>query len=152
MSKTLEPKSVVEDQQFATFYVGDVLLGIAIDRVREINRLSEITCVPHAPRHVLGVVNLRGEVVPLLDLGILLGLPSTQVGSDSKNMIVQADGQLLGLVVDRVSDILAVSHESMSSPPANVNAVDGRMIQGIHTLPDDVVILLDIDQALANSQ
>lgn len=151
MSSLLE-KQCANDQQFATFYVSDVLLGIAIDRVREINRLSEITCVPHAPPHVLGVVNLRGEVVPLLDLGILLGLPSTQVSSDSKNLIVHSSGQLLGLVVDRVSDILAVSQEEMSSPPANVNSVDGRMIHGIHTLPSDVVILLDIDQALSNSQ
>ncbi|QDS90376.1 Chemotaxis protein CheW [Rosistilla ulvae] len=151
MNKTIE-KQCVQDQQFATFYVSDVLLGIAIDRVREINRLSEITHVPHAPGHVLGVVNLRGEVVPLLDLGILLGLPNTQVSADSKNMIVQSGGQLLGLVVDRVSDILAVSQEEMSVPPANVNSVDGRMIHGIHTLTDDVVILLDIDQALANSQ
>ncbi|QDV14897.1 Chemotaxis protein CheW [Rosistilla oblonga] len=151
MSKTAE-KTNVGVQQFATFYVSDILLGIAIDRVREINRLSEITCVPHAPTHVLGVVNLRGEVVPLLDLGLLLGLAKTQVSSDSKNMIVQAEGQLLGLVVDRVSDILTVSQDDMSSPPANVNSVDGRMILGIHTLPEDVVILLDIDQALANSQ
>ena len=113
--------------QFSTFYVGDLLMGIDIQQVQEINRQVEMTGVPHAPEHVRGVVNLRGEVVTVLDLQIILGLGSTSVTGRSRNVIVDLNGEKTGLLVDRIADVVIAQSSEIESPPANVSGIDGRL-------------------------
>ncbi|MCA9237095.1 MAG: chemotaxis protein CheW [Planctomycetales bacterium] len=134
--------------QFATFYVGDILLGIDIRHVQEINRQLEVTRVPHARDEVRGVINLRGEVATVIDLRKVLGLPSADVTRESRNLIVNYDGEAIGLLVDRISDILTINAEQIDPPPANVRGIDGRLLTGVHTLASSIVVLLDIEEAL----
>jgi purine-binding chemotaxis protein CheW len=137
--------------QYATFYVGHMLLGIDIAVVQEINRHGGFTRVPHAPQYVRGVINLRGEVATIIDLRTILGLPKTEEGRDSRNLIVHYQGESIGLVVDKISDILTIGEDDVTPPPANVGGVDGRLMKGVCTLDTAIVMLLDIDQVLSDS-
>jgi purine-binding chemotaxis protein CheW len=134
--------------QFATFYVGHMLLGIDIRVVQEINRQSEITQVPHAPDYVRGVINLRGDVATVVDLRRILGLPASEASRQSRNLIVHHRGEAIGLLVDRISDILTLRDDEISPPPTNVDGVDGRLMSGVCALEAEIVVLLDIDEVL----
>jgi purine-binding chemotaxis protein CheW len=137
--------------QFATFYVGRMLLGVDIRVVQEINRQSEITNVPHAPEYVRGVINLRGEVATVVDLRTILGLPKAERSRQTRNLIVHHGGESIGLLVDRISDILTLRADEIDPPPTNVDGVAGRLMSGVYTLDSEIVVLLDIDEVLSES-
>ncbi len=147
----LEPVSTGETQ-YTTFFVGDLLLGLSISRVREINRHLDVTVVPHAPDFVLGVINLRGDVVTVLDLASIIGLPRREVTRNSRNVVIHWEDQLVGLAVDRIADIVAISPEEITPPPANIGAADGRFFRGVHTTDDEIIVLLALDEFLNNPE
>ena len=129
IATTIQQRSAKTDQ-IATFYVGELLLGLDIDGVQEINRLLEITPVAHAADCVCGVINLRGDVVTVLDLRTILQLPATEIGPNTRNVIIRSQDESIGLLVDQVADILAIPQDEISPPPANVSGVDGRFFSG----------------------
>jgi purine-binding chemotaxis protein CheW len=134
--------------QFATFFIGDLLMGINIQQVQEINRHLEMTAVPHAPGHVRGVVNLRGEVVTVLDLSIILGLGSTNITSHSRNVIVDLNDEKTGLLVDRIADVVIAQSSEIESPPANVSGIDGHFFKGVCKLESNLLIIIDIESVI----
>lgn len=138
-------------RQFATFHVGDLLLGVDIQQVQEINRQLDLTPVPHAPHNVRGVINLRGEVATVIDLRRLLGLPPAEVTRESRNVIVHSHGEAIGLWVDRIADILTIDASEIEAPPANVNGIDGRFLAGVHSTPTSIIVLLDIEHVLGEA-
>jgi purine-binding chemotaxis protein CheW len=154
MTTALAPQRAAKhtEHQFATFYVGTLLLGVDIRFVQEINRQREITKVPHAPEHVRGVINLRGEVATVVDLRIVLGLPKSSASRDERNLIINSNGESIGLMVDRISDILTVKNDEIDPAPANINDIDGRFIAGVHTLDSDIVVLLDVEKVLMDCE
>lgn len=138
--------------QYATFYVGELLLGVDIRQVQEINRQVDVTPVPNAPPHVRGVINLRGEVATVIDLRTVLGMPAAEETRDSRNLIVHSQGEAIGLWVDRISDILAVRPDEVTPTPANVDGVDGRFFRGVYSQDNNLIVLLDIEQVLADKE
>ncbi len=136
------------EQQFATFYVGELLLGVDIRFVQEINRQLDVTPVPNSPKHVRGVINLRGEVATVIDLRTVLGLPTIEQSNDTRNLIVHSQSEVIGLWVDRISDILTVKPDELSPPPSNVDGIEGRFFSGVYTMETEIVVLLDIEQVL----
>jgi len=152
MSATLEIERDTEavDLQLATFYVGDILLGIDIQQVQEINRQLDVTDVPHSPGYVRGVINLRGDVATVVDLRTILGLPSAEVTRESRNLIVHSRGETIGFLVDRISDILTVSSREISSSPTTVEGVDGSLFKGVFKLETELLIILDVDAVLSD--
>lgn len=153
MTATAAPKArTIDDvQQYATFYVGDLLLGVDIRLVQEINRQTDITSVPNAPPHVRGVINLRGEVATVIDLRTVLGLPPAESEIEARNLIVHSQGESIGLWVDHISDILTVGPDDIDLPPSNVDGVDGRFFLGVHTMEKEIVVLLNTEQVLTDS-
>lgn len=137
--------------EYATFHVGRLLLGIDIRQTEEINRQLELTAVPHAPACVRGVVNLRGEVVTVLDLRTILGLEPQALTAASRNVVVRADSEQVGLLVDRVADVVTVSAEEMEPPPANVSGVSGRFFKGVYKLESALLVVLDVNTVLATA-
>lgn len=135
--------------QLASFYIGDVLLGIDIDLVKEICRPMDMTCVPHTPACVRGVINLRGEVVTLLDLRRILGLPEQFNMTVQRNLIVNFSGEHVGFCVDVISDILTVDQAKVENPPANINGMEGRFFTGVYPLPEEIVLVLNLDEILS---
>jgi purine-binding chemotaxis protein CheW len=146
---TLERNQIgFDDLQLATFYVGEMLLGLEIDQVQEINRCLDVTTVPHAPDWVRGVINLRGDVVTVIDLRSVLGLERGTVTKDSRNLIVNLSGELVGLCVDRIADIITISRDDIIPTPPNIGAVDQRFFSGVFTGENDIVAVLKLQEAL----
>jgi purine-binding chemotaxis protein CheW len=135
--------------QYATLYVGDLLLGVDIQCVEEINRQVELTSAPQAPPCVRGVINLRGEVATVLDLRMILGLSPTDVTRLTRNVIVKDGGERIGLLVDRVGDVVSIPDDGIEPPPANVHGVDAIYFRGIHKFDARLLVILDLDAVLS---
>ncbi|WP_158545325.1 chemotaxis protein CheW [Bremerella cremea] len=149
MSATKTSRAKACELQLATFYVGDLLLALPIDYVQEINRNLDLTEVPHAPEHVRGVINLRGDVATVIDLRRILGFSPAEVAPQSRNLIVRSGGESIGLWVDQIADIITVSSDEIGPAPANVSGVEGRFFKGVYRTETDIVVLLDTGEALS---
>jgi purine-binding chemotaxis protein CheW len=138
-------KSVVE---LATFFVGDALCGMDILKVQEINKLIEMTRVPQAPEYVLGILNLRGEIVTIIDLGKKLGLKSTELSNKTRNIIVNSNEEHIGLMVEQISDVFQAKWEKVEAPPANIGGVQGKYFTGVFKTKDRLIGILDVEKVL----
>lgn len=137
------------DIEFATFLVGDILLGIDIRKTEEINRQLDLTVVPNAPAFVRGVVNLRGDVVTVVDLRTILGLEPAPFTQSTRNVVVRSGMERVGLLVDSVADVVTVKAGEIEKPPANVNGVDGQFFQGVCKLESALLVVLNVNAALS---
>ena len=143
--------AVGERIQLATFYLGDICLAVDIGQIQEIMRDVRITHVPYAPPEVSGVINLRGEVSTIIDLRRVLGLPPAPSEEGRRTLIVRSQGESIGLIVDRVADITAVDAAEIVPPPPNVGRVDGQFIRGVCPRESEIIVVLDLEQALSTS-
>jgi purine-binding chemotaxis protein CheW len=145
-----EPRPAQADElEIASFYLGDALMGIPIDVIEEINHHLDLTPVPHAPECVRGVMNLRGEVVTVIDLRTVFGLEATTVTRQTCNVVVRSRGEQIGILADRVGEVIATSHSAVEPAPANVAGADGRFFRGVCKLDNGILVLLDVEQVLA---
>ncbi len=153
MSTTTKSATAVAagEQEFTTFCVGNLLMGIDIGQIQEIGRYIELTPVPHAPDYVRGVMNLRGDVVTVIDLRTVLELEPGEVTKQTRNIIVNAAGERIGLIVDRVADVVKVNTADREPPPANVGGADGRFFVGVYKLEREILVILDLDEVLATT-
>jgi len=133
-------------QQFVTFRVDGRLLGLAIDQVREINRVLDIVPVRRSADYVRGVMNLRGQVVVVLDLGARLGLGPMTIGPGSHNVLLKQEE--VALLVDEIGDVVEVEPPALSPPPANLGGIAGEFIQEVAKLPDGLLAVLDVAKVL----
>jgi purine-binding chemotaxis protein CheW len=136
--------------QLATFYVGDLCLALEIGQIQEIIRNVSVTPVPHAEPEVSGVINLRGEVTTIIDLRCALRLPPAENSSERQTLIVRSQGESIGLFVDRVGDITAVAQGEIVQSPPNVGSVDGQFFLGVCPRESEIIVVLDLDQALSS--
>ncbi|MDY7030541.1 MAG: chemotaxis protein CheW [Thermodesulfobacteriota bacterium] len=141
----LETNKVVE---LITFYVGDALCGMDILKVQEINKHVKMTEVPQSPEYVLGVLNIRGKIVSIIDLGKKLGLSSTMLTDHSRNVIVDSQNEHIGLLVDRISDVVATELDKVDLPPANIGGVQGRFFEGVFKTQDSLIGILNVEEVL----
>ncbi|NOY43768.1 MAG: chemotaxis protein CheW [Planctomycetes bacterium] len=146
------PDTATTEQQYATFYVGNMLLGIDIRQVQEINRQLNVTIVPHAPNYVRGVINLRGDVASVINLSTILGLPEIEITRESRNVIVHSKGEIIGFLVDRISDILTLNSNDISQPPTNIEGVDGSLFKGVFKLEKELLVIFDVDIVMAEER
>ncbi len=138
-----------DEVELATFYLGDALMGVPIEQVEEINHHLDLTPVPRAPACVRGVMNLRGEVVTVIDLRTVLGLGPAAVDRRTCNVVVRSRGEQIGILADRVGDVVCARQSAIERPPANVAGADGRFFRGVFKLEHGLLIVLDVEQVLA---
>src|SRR5579864_4801453 len=148
MSQTLTTQAG-QTVLLATFFVRDALCALDADGVQEVIRLGPVTPVPYAPEEVLGIVNLRGKIVTIVDLGLRLGFPKAVAGADSRIFIIEDRNEFIGLLVDRVDEVVEVGQDSWQPPPANVNWGQARFFKGVCRARGRVITLLDAAQILA---
>jgi purine-binding chemotaxis protein CheW len=134
--------------ELATFYVGEALCGMDILKVQEINKLMEMTTVPQAPDYVMGILNLRGQIVTIIDLGKKLGLVSTELNDTSRNIIVNSKGEYIGLLVSQISDVVEADWKKVEAPPANIGGVQGKFFKGVFKTENRLVGILDVEKVL----
>lgn len=144
-SSTISNKNIIE---LATFYVGDALCGMDILKVQEINKLMEMTQVPQAPVYVTGILNLRGQIVTIVDLGKKLGLGQTEHGDDPRNIIVNAPGEHIGLLVRKISDVVMADPDRIESAPANMSGIQGDFFTGVYKTENKLIGILDVEEVL----
>jgi len=141
------------EYQLVLFDLANEHYGVDIATVEGIIKLQSITAVPRAPAFVEGVTNLRGEVLPVIDLRKRFGLPADEKrGKDTRIIVVVMGGKKVGMVVDAVSEVLRVSDTAIEPPSPIVTTVDSVFIRGIAKIGDRLVILLDLGQILTHEE
>ena len=143
---------VVEMLQLVTFNLGSEEFALDILLVQEINRRVEITKVPKTPEFVEGVINLRGKIVPVLDLRKRFGLVGHEFTAQSRIIVVNIDNRVLGLLVDSVSEVLQIPAQTIEPPPPLVAGIDAAYIKGIGKFEDRLLILLDLGKILSKKK
>jgi len=135
--------------QASCFYLGDALCGIDINKVQEINKQINYTVVPHSPDYVLGIMNLRGRIVTIIDFGKKLGLNRIKVTEKSRIIIVNSKEEQVGLLVDRITDVITGKWEELAPPPANIKGIQGKYFLGVYKAKNNkLVALLNIEDSL----
>jgi purine-binding chemotaxis protein CheW len=135
------------DFHLVTFNLGEEY-GVPIHRVREIIRVSGITMVPNSPSYMEGVINLRGRVLPVLNLRKRLKLSPKDIGKASRIVVAEAGDKVIGLLVDAVAHVIKMSPESVESAPEEVLEIDTDYITGVGKLKNRLIILLDLEKLL----
>jgi purine-binding chemotaxis protein CheW len=138
--------------QLVSFNLADEVFGIDILKVREINRMVDITRVPNSPPYVEGIINLRGRVIPILDLRAKFGLPRKAVDKTTRIIVVEISGSIVGFIVDAVSEVFRIPKNITEPPPDVVAGVDSEYITAVGKLEDRLLILLDLDKVFADCQ
>lgn len=136
--------------QASCFYIGEALCGIDINLVQEINKQINYTVVPHSPDYVLGIMNLRGRIVTIIDFGKKLGLGNTKITDDTRIIIVNSKEEQIGLMVDKITDVINGKWEEVSPPPANIKGIQGRYFLGVCKARNKLVALLNVEESLAD--
>jgi purine-binding chemotaxis protein CheW len=137
-------------EHLATFFLDSEEYGIDVKQVQEIRRVTEITAVPRAPEFVRGVINLRGRILPVLDLKRKLGLGEVDPGRASRIVVIRLQERLLGLLVDGASQVLKVPLSRIEPPPDEVVERGGDYIRGVAKLEDRLIILVELGRLLTH--
>jgi purine-binding chemotaxis protein CheW len=138
-----------EPMKLCTFFIGDRPFGVDILKVLEINKNRTITAVPRAPDSVIGVMNLRGRIVTVIDLARRLGLPGDSSGDGSRTIIVHSRDEHIGLRVDRIGDVVPAPPEAVVPPPVHIDGALGAFTGGVLKRDGMLVGILDIEAVLA---
>jgi len=138
-----------DEEQVVVFDLAGESYGIDIGHVQEIIRLPAITTVPRAPACVEGVVNLRGRVIPVINLRARFGLPEGERGRAARIVVLEAGGQTVGALVDAVSEVLRIPRDAIEPPGATLQGREPAHRRGLAKLRDRLVILVDLDTVIA---
>lgn len=136
----------------ATFFVRDALCALDASGVQEVIRVESVTPVRHAPDEVAGVINLRGKIVTLLDLGLILGFGKSSITKESRIFIVEDRNEYLGVLVDKVSEVIEVEPGQAESLPVNIPSAQARFFEGVCRTGGRVIALLNSAEILNESR
>jgi purine-binding chemotaxis protein CheW len=138
--------------QLISFLVGDEEYGLDILRVKEVIRVRAITRLPRAPSFVKGIINLRGDVIPIIDLRDKFGLEHREYTAMTRVIVVDVDNRLVGMVVDAASQVVRVPADHIDPPPPIVGGLSAEFIKGVGKLEERLIILLNIDRILSSEE
>jgi purine-binding chemotaxis protein CheW len=140
-----------DELQLVTFRLASEEYGLPITKVQEINRLLPVTKLPQTPSFMEGIINLRGRIIPVIDLRKRFRLPITDHNDDTRIIVVEISGQTVGVTVDAVTEVVRLNTADVEAPPAST-VVESRYINGVGKIHDRLIILLDIDQVLTTQE
>ena len=137
-------------QEFLTFSLGNEEYGIDILKVQEIRGYDSVTQIANAPEFIKGVINLRGIIVPIVDMRIKFNLGQADYTGTTVVIILNIADRVIGMVVDAVSDVLTLQAQEIKAPPEFGSAIDTRYVTGVGAVDDRMLILIDIERLLAS--
>jgi purine-binding chemotaxis protein CheW len=137
--------------QLVTFKVDNEEFAVDILKVQEINKMINITHIPNAPPFVEGVINLRGKIIPIVDLRKRLGFEGKSYDKSTRIIVIELEGIVLGFIVDSVSEVLRISDSTVEPPPALVAGVESDYIEGVGKLDNRLLILLELKKIFSAS-
>ena len=141
-----------ETREVLVFVLGKEEYGVDILKVQEIRGYEKVTPIPSAPDYLKGVMNLRGVIVPVIDMRVKFRMPDVRYDSFTVVVILRIAGRVIGLVVDAVSDVVAFAESEVKPAPQLGSLVDGSFIAGLATRDDRMVLLLDIEKLLSSGE
>ena len=152
----MEKQDTLKSCQFVTFVLGSELFGVEVNRTREILSLIPVTTVPQTPDYMLGVINLRGQVVPVIDMRLKLGMSKTEETQNTCIIVleVQVDEETLvvGAQADAVREVLEVNLDQIEPPPRLGTKLKTEFIRGMGKIDEQFMILLDIDRVFSSNE
>jgi purine-binding chemotaxis protein CheW len=137
--------------QLVTFTLDNEEFGVDILKVQEINKMIDITRIPNAPPFVEGVINLRGKIIPIVDLRKRLNFDGKVADKATRIIVVELDGMVLGFIVDSVSEVLRISENTVEPPPSLISGIESEYIQGVGKLENRLLLLLDLKKVFSAS-
>jgi purine-binding chemotaxis protein CheW len=138
--------------QLVSFNIGQEEFGLGIQSIQEINRMVEITRVPNSPEFVSGVINLRGKVIPIINLRKRFGFPPKENDRNTRIIVVELSGMVVGFVVDSVSEVLRIPKNITEPPPSIVAGIGSEYITAVAKLDNRLLILLDLERVLKDKE
>lgn len=147
-------QNLAEDEvlQWVTFQLENETYGINVMQVQEVLRYTEIAPVPGAPDYVLGIINLRGNVVTVIDTRSRFGLPSGDVSENSRIVIIEAEKQVIGIMVDSVAEVVYLRSSEIDAAPAVGTEESAKFIQGVSNRDGQLLILVDLNKLLSDEE
>jgi len=138
--------------QWVTFRLDSEKYGINVMQVQEVLRMTDIAPVPGAPDYVLGIINLRGNVVTVIDTRLRFGLPEQEADDATRIVIIEADNQVVGILVDSVAEVVDLRMSEIDTAPNVGNDESSRYIQGVASLREELLILVDVNKLLSDEE
>lgn len=138
--------------QLVTFKLGTEEFGVDILKVQEINKMMSITKIPNAPTFIEGVINLRGKIIPIVDLRKRLGFRDQPYDKSTRIIVVELDGLVLGFIVDSVSEVLRIPENTIEPPPSMVAGIESEYIEGVGKLDERLLILLELKKVFSSPE
>ncbi len=151
-AQDVDNTSVDELLQLVSFRIGEEMFGVDILKVQEINRLTEITKVPQAPSFVEGVINLRGKVIPIIDIRKRFGMSLKECDKDTRIVVVDIETSVMGMIVDAVSEVLRIPATTVEPAPDIATSVSSEYIRGVAKLEDRLLILLELGKIFSEAE
>jgi purine-binding chemotaxis protein CheW len=152
MSMTAEAVAATDENQLVVFELAGESYGVDIGAVNTIIRMQDITHVPRAPEFVEGVINLRGSIVPVIDLRKRFRLGAFDTAKSWRIVVVETSTGLIGLMVDAVTETLSLSNDAIEPPSSLVTTADSRYLRGVAKLDERLIILLDLEKILTDEE
>ena len=150
--KPAEEKTSEEVFQWVTFKLENEVYGVNVMQVQEVLRYTEIAPVPGAPDYVLGIINLRGNVVTVIDTRLKFGLMPAEVTDSSRIIIIEAEKQVVGILVDSVAEVVYLKASEIDPAPSVGTEESARFIQGVSNRKEDLLILVDLNKLLSDNE
>jgi purine-binding chemotaxis protein CheW len=144
-----QKKDKVDLLQLVSFKIGNEEFGVDILNVQEINRMTQITKVPNSPDFVEGVINLRGKIIPVIDLRLRIGVAKKDADKNTRIVVVEIQEKIIGFIVDAVKEVLRIPANITEAPPELVNGIDSDFIKAVGKLDDRLLILLDLERVIS---
>lgn len=138
--------------QWVTYRLDEETYGINVMQVQEVLRYTEIAPVPGAPEYVLGIINLRGNVVTVIDTRSRFGLPPTEITDNSRIVIIESDEQVVGILVDSVAEVVYLRSSEIDSAPNVGTEESAKFIQGVSNRSGELLILVDLNKLLSDDE
>ncbi|RKZ38917.1 MAG: chemotaxis protein CheW [Gammaproteobacteria bacterium] len=143
--------------KYLTFFLTKEEYAVDILRVQEIKGWSQVTTIPNTPKYICGVINLRGTIVPIIDLRLRFNLPCQEYGAMTVVIVVKvlsqdAKERIMGIVVDAVSDVYDVAENEIKPPPNFGSVINTEFVRGLATVDEKMVIVLDLDRLLNSAE
>jgi purine-binding chemotaxis protein CheW len=141
-----------DSTQVVSFKLGPEEYGVDIAQVQEINRMVAVTNVPRAPVFMEGVINLRGQLIPIIDLRTRFGMPRAEHTKNTRIVVTEIGGKRVGMVVDSVSEVLRLPLDAIEPAPDMITGADTEYIRGVGKIDDRLIILLDLAKIVTGSE
>lgn len=152
MNGVAADRAVQDQAQLVVFQLAGEFYAVDIHQVREIIRVPEVTRVPRTPDFVEGVINLRGSVIPIIDLRKRFGMDAAEANDEQRIVVVELEDKTLGVIVDAVTEVLRIERDKIEPPSPYIVSVDTQYITGIARLEERLVILLDVARVLSTDE